>query len=608
MAAPASAEPASVDHWEDHPTEVKLSALSIEDAHDGAKEQPQVGVQGQQAPSIVFGPEPPILMALLDPKERSTVLRIEDDVLRFIGDSSRTVLEFPGSFSNYQRMLAHKVAQYHGLHTSTVDYEGGVARVVAHRRSVQDKPKPKLSTIEVTQEQVAALSTMNAKGSVSDRPKLLRRPSGHDANRLGSEQGRNSNVARTAKEREEEYLKARERIMGGGAAEGMMMNGRGMGRGAPGGRGTPTVPLPGNPGFAANGRGRGRKSNFRDRALDDPDYVRGLNRYGGMPGMVYGDPAYMQPGMYGMPGYPMDPMGQMAMPGTSPKSSSSLGSAQLYGGAAQQGQGWSVPPPAPPPSAPTGGKQGAYPPPPPPPNASSGNHAGSASGSMPSTPTGSAAGQQPGMHQHMQGGVRPYGMPMPGYGMPMGGMPYPGMPGAMPPGAMYPPGAMPGYGYGMPPGAYPYPMAPGGMPGSDPAMQQQQQAAMGGYAHPMYPMGAMPMPGMPGPSGQWAMGMPRMPMAMYPAMPGMPYPGMQGGDMGQGYAMYPGGGHQHGPSHHNKSHRNSNAHHSGGSSSQHHSSAATSGNTATATAAAPAAATTAAQEAPAAEAAPAQDQ
>lgn len=36
-------------------------------------------------------------------------------------------------------MLAHKVAQYHGLHTSTVDYENGVARVVAHRRSVQDK-------------------------------------------------------------------------------------------------------------------------------------------------------------------------------------------------------------------------------------------------------------------------------------------------------------------------------------------------------------------------------------------------------------------------------------------------------------------------------------
>lgn len=42
-----------------------------------------------------------------------------------------------------QRLLAHKVAQYHGLQTSTADYEGPPhttsGRVVAHRRPVETK-------------------------------------------------------------------------------------------------------------------------------------------------------------------------------------------------------------------------------------------------------------------------------------------------------------------------------------------------------------------------------------------------------------------------------------------------------------------------------------
>lgn len=38
-----------------------------------------------------------------------------------------------------QRLMAHKVAQYHGLQTSTADYEGTTGRVVAHRKSVETK-------------------------------------------------------------------------------------------------------------------------------------------------------------------------------------------------------------------------------------------------------------------------------------------------------------------------------------------------------------------------------------------------------------------------------------------------------------------------------------
>lgn len=145
----------------------------------------------------------------------------------------------------------------------------------------QLQPKPRLSTLEITPAQVAAAAT-SQKGSPSERPKLLRRPSGHDSSRVAIDAMKNASTGpRTAKDREEEYNKARERIIGAvDAANGL---GRGMGRaGMAAGRGMPGLPSPNNPGFAAaNGRGRGRKGAFKDRALEDPDYVRGLNRCGG---------------------------------------------------------------------------------------------------------------------------------------------------------------------------------------------------------------------------------------------------------------------------------------------------------------------------------------
>lgn len=78
-------------------------------------------------------------------------------MLAFLPQMERDVLEFHWALTPYQvrklmmayatrpavpnpcfalqRMLAHKVAQYHGLQTATADYEpGGVGRVVAHRR------------------------------------------------------------------------------------------------------------------------------------------------------------------------------------------------------------------------------------------------------------------------------------------------------------------------------------------------------------------------------------------------------------------------------------------------------------------------------------------
>lgn len=106
----------------------------------------------------------------------------------------------------------------------------------------------------------------------SDRngPKLLKRPTNHDPRMgPGGDPSRNQVSARSAKEREEEYNRARERIMGSAAPD--MQGGRGYAR-----RPNQQGPLPPN----VNGRGRGRKGGFRDKHSDDPDYMRGLNRCG----------------------------------------------------------------------------------------------------------------------------------------------------------------------------------------------------------------------------------------------------------------------------------------------------------------------------------------
>jgi hypothetical protein len=62
--------------------------------------------------------------ALKSQKNRQTVLRFEEDVVDFVQSSTGEAYHFPLSLSGYQRLLAHRIAQYHGLQTSTVD-DGG---------------------------------------------------------------------------------------------------------------------------------------------------------------------------------------------------------------------------------------------------------------------------------------------------------------------------------------------------------------------------------------------------------------------------------------------------------------------------------------------------
>lgn len=242
--------------------------------------------------------------------ERRTVGDMEEIVVAFISDTSRDILEFPSNLGAYPKMVAHRVAQAYGLMTSTVDYEEGPGRVVGTRTQQTCIRETRLIKMDLSQySSVDHPSVSSSSGNVT-APRLLLRPNASDPNQSS---GSKKDVAGESKgsltlaEREEEYNRARERIIGtlelpqespsgeptpesssspapqpsstipvgpssreessvqGAAGGGGGRGERGRGRGGRfddgGGRG---------------GGGRGRRAVFRDRDRDmeDPDYTR----------------------------------------------------------------------------------------------------------------------------------------------------------------------------------------------------------------------------------------------------------------------------------------------------------------------------------------------
>ncbi|MEW5312258.1 MAG: hypothetical protein WDW38_003905 [Sanguina aurantia] len=223
-----------------------------------------------------------LIEALKDSKERSTVLEYEDKVETFIKDVSLDVLEFP-----------HTQSTYHA----------------------------RLSTLEARPNSSAACPA-GSTGTLphGETPRLLTRPGGPDpTNGNGGGEGDAAAApVRTAKERQEDYMRDKERLLGQAAgaaaaaaatatgtgdkdgperstrspaparsasgpgaisqAAGRHPGGVGGGRFGPGGRGSHMNGggMGGREDFG--GRGANKRSTPKDKAseLQDPDYHRGI--------------------------------------------------------------------------------------------------------------------------------------------------------------------------------------------------------------------------------------------------------------------------------------------------------------------------------------------
>ncbi|XP_042491507.1 uncharacterized protein LOC122071248 [Macadamia integrifolia] len=267
--------------------------------------------------------------ALQNPRERLSVLRMEQDVEKFIRDPTQQQMEFQQLPTSYLRLAAHRVAQHYYLQSMVVldnnlpDSSG--SRIVVRKTSECRVPPIRLADIPINLPQEDSTNAM--KVAIKQRPQK-RAQSANSANLHTSK----ANHSKSVEERKEEYNRARARIFSSNSSGGTV--------GKP--EGEPTLQdsfqscflgSTGEEKFVAEGpesnlirsvsdssmvcsrSGRSRtekeplsryKANnrvaiFRDREIErkDPDYDRSYDRY-----VQRFDPGF---GFNGGP-YPMQPM------------------------------------------------------------------------------------------------------------------------------------------------------------------------------------------------------------------------------------------------------------------------------------------------------------
>lgn len=137
----------------------------------------------------------------------ASVLRLEQDVERFIRNPSMQILEFQPMPSSYLRLAAHRVAQHYYLQSMVVDSgstEG--TRIVARKTSETRFPSLRLVDLPVEdhhEDKTVVPPMMPMKVAIKQRP----RRGGHDNGDGNSPYGSKLNPSKSVEERKEEYNK-----------------------------------------------------------------------------------------------------------------------------------------------------------------------------------------------------------------------------------------------------------------------------------------------------------------------------------------------------------------------------------------------------------------
>ncbi|KAI4381566.1 hypothetical protein MLD38_007627 [Melastoma candidum] len=149
--------------------------------------------------------DPFLVEALLNPRHRLTILRMELDILRFMHNPGVQHFEFQHYPTSYLRLAAHRVAQHYGLQTMVQDasLDGTGNRILVIKTAESAFPSIRLSDIPAKQ------SEEEKPGQVKIvlRPRSSKSP-GDDANETGAKRS----LMRTVEERKEDYERARARI------------------------------------------------------------------------------------------------------------------------------------------------------------------------------------------------------------------------------------------------------------------------------------------------------------------------------------------------------------------------------------------------------------
>ncbi|GMF38793.1 unnamed protein product [Phytophthora fragariaefolia] len=182
---------------------------------DGGNYPPQQQFNGSApvgtATASAHGPLDPVLVAGLEnARERMTLLKFEDQIVRFLKNPREPHLDFP-PLSSYHRMIVHRLAQRCGLEHQTADfnpYENSSARVVTLFKTPQSAV-PRVLLIDLSADRQAPTVTP------ASAPRIMMRK--RSAPRPGANGGRGSSadkVTPSLQDRERAYAEARARIFG----------------------------------------------------------------------------------------------------------------------------------------------------------------------------------------------------------------------------------------------------------------------------------------------------------------------------------------------------------------------------------------------------------
>ncbi|KAF5733686.1 R3H domain-containing protein 2-like isoform X1 [Tripterygium wilfordii] len=146
--------------------------------------------------------------ALQNPRERLSVLRMEQAVEKFIRDPNQQQLEFPQLPTSYLRLAAHRVAQHYSLHSMVLSdnnlSDSSGSRIIVCKTSECRLPLIRLADIPVN---LPAEEGGVVKVAIKQRPQKQSQTFGNSNSNSSKK-----NNSRSMEERKEEYNRARARI------------------------------------------------------------------------------------------------------------------------------------------------------------------------------------------------------------------------------------------------------------------------------------------------------------------------------------------------------------------------------------------------------------
>ncbi|GMP22289.1 hypothetical protein CsSME_00000372 [Camellia sinensis var. sinensis] len=154
--------------------------------------------------------------ALQNPRERLSVLRMEQDVEKFIQDRTQQQMEFQQLPTSYLRLAAHRVAQHYSLQSmvlldNTLP-DGSGSRIIVRKTADCRLPLIRLADIPV---KLPTEDSGVVKVAIKQRPQK-RSPAVGSTNSNSIK----ANNSKSVEERKEEYNRARARIFSSGSFSG----------------------------------------------------------------------------------------------------------------------------------------------------------------------------------------------------------------------------------------------------------------------------------------------------------------------------------------------------------------------------------------------------